>query len=38
MERFGVASTARASVAMYNTDADVERFLEGFAKARELLG
>jgi cysteine desulfurase/selenocysteine lyase len=38
MARFGVASTARASVAMYNTDADVERFLSGFAKARELLG
>jgi cysteine desulfurase/selenocysteine lyase len=38
MERFGVASTARASFAMYNTDADVERFLDGFAKARELLG
>jgi cysteine desulfurase/selenocysteine lyase len=38
MERFGVASTARASFAMYNTEADVERFLEGFAKARELLG
>jgi cysteine desulfurase/selenocysteine lyase len=38
MERFGVASTARASFAMYNTAADVERFLEGFAKAREFLG
>ncbi len=38
MARFGVASTARASIAMYNTETDVERFLEGFAKARELLG
>jgi cysteine desulfurase/selenocysteine lyase len=38
MARFGVASTARASIAMYNTEADVERLLAGFAKARELLG
>ena len=38
MRRFGVASTARASIAMYNTETDVERFLEGFAKAREILG
>jgi cysteine desulfurase/selenocysteine lyase len=38
MARFDVASTARASIAMYNTDADVERLLAGFAKARELLG
>jgi len=38
MARFGVTSTARASFGIYNTDDDVERFLAGFAKARELLG
>ncbi|MGD2132177.1 MAG: cysteine desulfurase [Maricaulaceae bacterium] len=37
MRRFGVTSTARASFAIYNTEDDVERCLEGFAKARELL-
>jgi cysteine desulfurase/selenocysteine lyase len=37
MQRFGVAGTARASFALYNTCAEVDRFLDGLAKARRLL-
>ncbi len=38
MTRFGVTSTCRASVAMYNDESDVERCLAAFGKARDLLG
>jgi cysteine desulfurase/selenocysteine lyase len=38
MERFGVASTSRASFAMYNTRADVDALIAGLAKARKILG
>ena len=38
MERFGVASTSRASFGLYNTRADVDALVAGFAKAREILG
>ena len=38
MERFGVASTTRASFAMYNNRADVDALVAGLAKAREILG
>ena len=38
MERFGVASTSRASFALYNTRADVDALVAGLNKAREILG
>src|SRR5579863_6429427 len=38
MERFGVASTSRASFALYNTREDVDAFVAGLLKAREILG
>lgn len=38
MERFGVASTSRASFAMYNTRADVDALVDALAKARKILG
>jgi cysteine desulfurase/selenocysteine lyase len=38
MERFGVASTSRASFAMYNTRADVDALVAALAKARKILG
>jgi len=37
MERFGVASTSRASFALYNTRADVDALISALAKAREVL-
>jgi cysteine desulfurase/selenocysteine lyase len=37
MERFGVASTSRASFALYNTRADVDALISGLSKAREIL-
>jgi cysteine desulfurase / selenocysteine lyase len=38
MERFGVASTTRASFALYNTRGEVDVMLEALAKARKILG
>ncbi len=38
MERFGVASTSRASFALYNTRADVDALVAALAKARKILG
>ena len=38
MERFGVASTTRASFALYNNRADVDALVAGLLKAREILG
>ncbi|MGZ5925995.1 MAG: cysteine desulfurase [Rhizomicrobium sp.] len=38
MERFGVASTSRASFALYNTRADVDALVAALGKAREILG
>jgi len=38
MERFGVASTTRASFALYNTREDVDRLVAGLLKACEILG
>jgi cysteine desulfurase/selenocysteine lyase len=38
MERFGVASTSRASFALYNSRADVDALIAALAKAREILG
>ncbi len=37
MQRFGVAATARASFAMYNTAADVDRLVEGLARVRKIM-
>ena len=37
MERFGVASTTRASFALYNTRSDVDALVAGLKKAREVL-
>ena len=37
MERFGVASTTRASFALYNTRADVDALVAGLEKARAIL-
>jgi len=38
MERFGVASTSRASFGLYNTRADVDALVAALGKAREILG
>jgi cysteine desulfurase/selenocysteine lyase len=37
MRRFGISGTSRASLAPYNTDADVDALLEGVAEARKVL-
>jgi cysteine desulfurase / selenocysteine lyase len=36
MQRFGVAATVRASFAVYNTEAEVDRLVEGLEKVREV--
>ncbi len=38
MRRLGVAATARASFAFYNTREDVDRMIDGLARVRELFG
>jgi len=38
MEYFGVTGTARASLGLYNTTADIDALVGGLARARELLG
>ncbi|OAI44215.1 cysteine desulfurase [Rhizomicrobium sp. SCGC AG-212-E05] len=38
MERFGVASTSRASFALYNNRSDVDALIGGLSRAREILG
>ncbi len=38
MRRFGVAATARASLGLYNTRADVDRLVAGIHTAIEVLG
>jgi cysteine desulfurase/selenocysteine lyase len=38
MERFGVASTTRASFALYNTHAEVDALVSALHKARKILG
>jgi cysteine desulfurase/selenocysteine lyase len=38
MERFGVASTTRASFALYNTMGEVDALIDGLHKARKILG
>jgi cysteine desulfurase/selenocysteine lyase len=38
MDRFEIAATARASLALYNTRADVDRLVEALSKVREVFG
>jgi cysteine desulfurase/selenocysteine lyase len=38
MERFGIAGTARASLALYNTREDVDRLVEALRGVREVFG
>lgn len=38
MERYGVAATARASFALYNTRAEVDALVEGVSEARRVFG
>jgi cysteine desulfurase/selenocysteine lyase len=38
MERFGVASTTRASFALYNAREDIDALVKGLHKARKILG
>ncbi|HEX4952743.1 MAG TPA: cysteine desulfurase [Thermoanaerobaculia bacterium] len=38
MARFGVPATARASLALYNTRAEVDRLITGLGRVRELFG
>jgi selenocysteine lyase/cysteine desulfurase len=37
MRRLGVSSTTRASFAVHNSEADIERFLAGLGQVRETL-
>ena len=38
MAQYGIPGTVRASFALYNTRAEVDRLFEGLAKARRMLG
>jgi cysteine desulfurase/selenocysteine lyase len=38
MERFGIPATARASLALYNTRADVDALVNALGKVREVFG
>ena len=38
MDRFGVPATARASLAMYNTAAEIDQLVAALAKVREIFG
>ncbi len=38
MERLGIPATARASLAFYNTPAEIDTLVRGLAKVRELFG
>ncbi len=38
MERFGVSSTCRASLAMYNTTEEIDKFIDALHLAKKLLG
>ena len=38
MERYGVTATARASLGVYNTKADLQRLVDALERAREMLG
>jgi cysteine desulfurase/selenocysteine lyase len=38
MRRFGVAATARASIALYNRREDIDALVRGLHKVREVFG
>jgi cysteine desulfurase/selenocysteine lyase len=38
MDLFGIPGTARASIAFYNTEQDIDQLIDGLAVAQELLG
>ncbi len=38
MDRFGIAATARASLAFYNTKEEIDRLVVGLEKVREIFG
>ena len=38
MDRYGVAATARASLAFYNTEEEIDRLIAGLEKVREIFG
>ncbi|MGH7307701.1 MAG: SufS family cysteine desulfurase [Candidatus Rokuibacteriota bacterium] len=38
MERFGVAATTRASLALYNTRAEIDALVQGLGQVREIFG
>ncbi|MDH3253723.1 MAG: cysteine desulfurase [Acidobacteriota bacterium] len=38
MDRFGIAATARASLALYNTREDIDRLVEALGKVKEVFG
>ncbi|HCR35173.1 MAG TPA: cysteine desulfurase CsdA, partial [Stenotrophomonas sp.] len=38
LQYYGVAATCRASLAFYNTHAEIERFMTALTKVRKLLG
>ena len=37
MDRFGVPATTRASLALYNTRAEIDALADGLAKVKEVL-
>jgi cysteine desulfurase/selenocysteine lyase len=38
MQRFGIPATTRASLAFYNTEADIDALVRGLGKVREIFG
>ncbi|MBF0563518.1 MAG: aminotransferase class V-fold PLP-dependent enzyme, partial [Alphaproteobacteria bacterium] len=38
MQRYGVPATARASLALYNTQADIDALVRGLETVREIFG
>jgi cysteine desulfurase/selenocysteine lyase len=38
MERFNIPGTVRASFAVYNTEAEIDTFIEGIKKVKQLFG
>ena len=38
MQRLGLSATARASLAFYNTEEDIDHLVEGLKKVREVFG
>ena len=38
MQRFGIDATVRASLGLYSNEADIDQFIQGLKKAKEMLG